>query len=161
MRKEYDPQPDRCRHAQRGGLYPDVHRVSHPDAHSQLCQDGLFRPAGPAGCLCTGPRVRRSDQLHEEPAPHRHQGHLHRLCGRAVQLHAGRGVLGGGGLHLQAPQEPQNGHHWCHCRCRSHGGVQRAVQLLHHLPGLCGVLPHAAGSHSSACTRRSCLRPTA
>jgi hypothetical protein len=23
--KEYHPQPDRCRHAQRGRLYPDVH----------------------------------------------------------------------------------------------------------------------------------------
>ena len=32
------------------------------------------------GCICAGPGVRRRHQLHEEPAPHRHQGHQHRVC---------------------------------------------------------------------------------
>ena len=155
--KEYHPQPDRCRHAQRGRLYPDVHRVPAADAHPVLCQDGLLRPARPAGCLCTGPGVRRGHQLYEEPAAHHHQGHLHRLRGRAVQLYAGRGVLRCGGLCLQAPQEPQDRHSGCHCRCSRHGRVQRALQLLYHLPGLCTVLPHAAGSHSGDVSGHSAL----
>ena len=70
--------------------------------------------------------VRRGHQLYEEPAAHHHQGHLHRLRGRAVQLYAGRGVLRCGGLCLQAPQEPQDRHSGCHRRCSRHGRVQRA-----------------------------------
>ncbi len=35
----------------------------------------------PAGRVCPGPGVWCDHQLYEEPAPHRHQGHLHGLCG--------------------------------------------------------------------------------
>ena len=79
--KRHDPQPDRCRHAQRGSIHPHVHRVSHPDADSGIYQDGLLGPARPAGRVCPGPGVWCDHQLYEEPAPHRHQGHLHSLCG--------------------------------------------------------------------------------
>ena len=34
-----------------------------------------------AGRIRTWPGVRRGHQLYEEPAAHRHQGHLHRVCG--------------------------------------------------------------------------------
>ncbi len=36
---------------------------------------------GPAGRVCAGPGVRCGHQLHEEPAPHPHQGYFHGLCG--------------------------------------------------------------------------------
>ena len=48
---------------------------------------------------------------------------------------------------LQEKQEPQDRDHGCCGRCSGDGPVQCAVQLLHHLSGLCAVLSHAAGSH--------------
>lgn len=52
------------------------------------------------GAFALGPVYGAVISFHEEPAPHCHQGHQHRVCRRTVQLHAGRGLLGHGGLHL-------------------------------------------------------------